>query len=113
MVTVFPDNFETKIGFDKIRELLKSRCLSDLGREQVDHIHFQNHYESIKQNLSLISEFVRLVQETENFPTSYYFDLRQALHKIRIEGRFLEVFELFDMKRSLETISAIVRFLKM
>ncbi len=112
MVAIFPDNFETKIGFDKIRELLKSRCLSDLGREEVDHIHFQNEFESIRRNLSLISEFVRLIEETENFPTSYYFDLRQALYKIRIEGRFLEVVELFDLKRSLDTISSIIRFLK-
>ncbi len=112
MAFIFPENFELKIGFDKVRELLKSRCLSDLGREQVDGLCFQNDYESIKRNLSLASEFIRIIQETDNFPTSYYFDLRQALHKIRIEGRFLEVFELFDLKRSLETISSIVRFLK-
>ncbi|MDX9882555.1 MAG: Smr/MutS family protein [Prolixibacteraceae bacterium] len=112
MAFIFPENFEWKIGFDKIREMLKSRCLSDLGREQVDELCFQNLYESIYRNLSLTSEFIRIVRETENFPTSYYFDLRQALHKIRIEGRFLEVVELFDLKRSLETISSIIRFLK-
>ena len=112
MAFIFPENFESKVGFDKIRELLKSRCLSDLGRERVDELCFQNQYENIRRNLSLTSEFIRIAQETENFPTSYYFDLRRALHKIRIEGRFLEVFELFDLKRSLETISSIVRFLK-
>ena len=112
MALIFPENFESKIGFDKVRDLLKSRCLSELGREQVDILHFQNNYEIIRQNLNLASEFIRIINETENFPTSYYFDLRQALHKIRIEGRFLEVFELFDLKRSLETITAIVRFLK-
>ena len=33
MTLVYPDNFESKIGFDKIRDLLKGRCLSDLGKE--------------------------------------------------------------------------------
>jgi len=112
MAIIYPENFETKIGFDKIRELLKARCLSDLGREEVDSMSFQNHFGEIRRNLNLTSEFIRIIQEAGNFPTSYYFDLRQALHKIRIEGRFLEVFEVFDLKRSLETISAIVRFLK-
>lgn len=112
MAIIFPENFESKIGFDKVRELLKSRCLSELGREQVDFLIFQNNFERIRLDLNLTTEFIRITQETENFPTSYYFDLRQALHKIRIEGRFLEVFELFDLKRSLETITAIVRFLK-
>jgi len=113
MELVYPENFESKIGFDKIRELLKSRCLSDLGRELVDEIRFSSNFDQVTENLSLVSEFVVILQEMENFPTSYYFDLREALAKIRIEGRFLEVDELFDLKRSLETISGIVRFLKL
>ena len=112
MTLVYPENFESKIGFDKIRELLKGRCLSNLGQELVDEIRFSSNFESLTENLSLVSEFVVIIREIENFPTSYYFDLREALSKIRIEGRFLEIQELFDLKRSLETISGIVRFLK-
>lgn len=112
MTLVYPENFESKIGFDKIRELVKSRCLSDLGKELVDEIRFCNDYGQLSETLSLVSEFVTIIREMENFPTSYYFDLREALTKIRIEGRFLETEELFDLKRSLETISGIVRFLK-
>jgi len=112
MTLVYPENFESKIGFDKIRELLKGRCLSTLGKEYVDEIHFSSDFEQLTEDLSLVKEFVSIIQEMENFPTSYYFDLREALAKIRIEGRFLEIQEVFDLKRSLETISAIVRFLK-
>lgn len=112
MELVYPENFESKIGFDKIRELLKGRCLSDLGKELVDEIRFVSNFDRLKEDLSLVNEFVIILREMENFPTSYYFDLREALVKIRIEGRFLEIQELFDLKRSLETISGIVRFLK-
>ncbi|MDP3913331.1 MAG: Smr/MutS family protein [Bacteroidota bacterium] len=109
---VYPENFESKIGFDKIRELLKGRCLSELGKELVDEIRFVSDFDRLKEDLSLVNEFVVILREMENFPTSFYFDLREALVKIRIEGRFLEIQELFDLKRSLETISGIVRFLK-
>ena len=112
MASVYPENFEAKIGFDKIRELIKSRCLSSLGKELVDEIDFCINYDTLSETLSLVNEFVIIIREMENFPTSYYFDLREALAKIRIEGRFLETEELFDLKRSLETISGIVRFLK-
>jgi len=112
MTLVYPDNFESKIGFDKIRELLHERCLSNLGRELIDEIHFTSDFDQLTESLSLVREFVTIIQEMENFPTSYYFDLREALSKIRIEGRFLEAQELFDLKRSLDTISGIVRFLK-
>lgn len=112
MNLVYPENFESKIGFDRIRELLKGRCLSTLGKELVDEIRFTGDFDRLTEDLSLVSEFVSIIREMENFPTSYYFDLREALGKIRIEGRFLEVDELFDLKRSLDTISGIVRFLK-
>ena len=36
MTLVYPNNIESKIGFDKIRELLKGKCLSILGEELVD-----------------------------------------------------------------------------
>ena len=30
---IYPKNFETKIGFDEIRTLLKGHCLSTLGKD--------------------------------------------------------------------------------
>ena len=32
---IYPQNFEQKIGFDAIRQLLKEKCLSTLGQERV------------------------------------------------------------------------------
>lgn len=111
MAKIYPHNFETKIGFDRVRQLLKNSCLGDLGKDRVDEIFFLTDYRAIQKELAYVEEFVRLMTETDNFPTNYYFDLRKSLSKIRTEGRFLEVHELFDLKRSLETITAIIRFL--
>lgn len=111
MAKIYPDNFESKIGFDRIRERLKGNCLSSLGQDKVDEIVFLTDANRIMFELSATEEFSRLIAENDNFPTSYYFDLRPALAKIKTEGRFLEVHELFDLKRSLETITSIVRFL--
>ncbi len=57
-------------------------------------------------------EFCRILREEESFPSDHFYDLRSALKKISIEGRFLEESELFDLKRSLETVRAIVQFFK-
>lgn len=111
MAKIYPDNFETKIGFDRIRELIKGSCLSTLGKDKVDEITFLTHPGRLIFELSATEEFSKLIIENDTFPTNYYFDLRPALSKIKTEGRFLEVQELFDLKRSLETIMAIVRFL--
>lgn len=110
MKAIYPDNFESKIGFDRIRELLKNKCLSGLGEELVDEMRFQNSFPVVSNQISETDEFLRILREYPNFPVSYFFDVREPLDRIRLEGRFLEVEELFDLKRALETLKAIVNF---
>ncbi len=110
MKAVYPDNFETKIGFDRIREMLRARCLSGLGEEHADAVDFRTQYGEVLQLLTETDEFLRILRDNLTFPTSNYFDIRQPLQRIRIDGRFLEVEELFDLKRSLDTLRALVAF---
>lgn len=110
MQNFYPDNFETKIGFDRIREMLHNKCLSNMGNEWVDEMHFQHHFENISDQLGEVDEFCRIIREFDSFPANHFYDLREALQKIRIEGRFMEPSELFDLKRSLESVRAIVNF---
>lgn len=109
---IYPHNFEQKIGFDQIRQLLKARCLSTLGEERVDEMAFSDDYQEINRRLEQVVEFVRITQEEEDFPAQYFFDVRPSLKRIRVEGMYLDEQELFDLRRSLETIRDIVRFLQ-
>jgi DNA mismatch repair protein MutS2 len=109
---IYPDNFESKIGFDRIRSLLKERCLSPMGIEKVDDIGFSDDVNAVKNKLSATSEFQQLLQCEENFPSDNYCSISECLNKIRIEGTFPEVRELFDLKRSLETIKSILNFFR-
>lgn len=72
---------------------------------------FSTNYELIRSQLNQTEEFVRIIREEDEFPDNYFFDVRPALKRIRIEGTFLDESELFDLRRSLDTIRAIVRFL--
>ena len=110
MQNIYPHNFESKIGFDRIREMLHARCISTMGSEWVDQMQFQSDFENLRAQLGEVEEFCRIVREFDSFPAGHYYDLRSALQKIRIEGRFLEPDELFDLKRSLEAVRAIVNF---
>ena len=107
---IYPHNFEHKIGFDQVRSLIKDKCLSTLGEEKVYDMTFSKDYNTIFEHLSQVSEFVRIIQEEDNFPNQYFFDVRPSLHRIKIEGLYLDEQEVFDLKRSLETIRDIVRF---
>jgi DNA mismatch repair protein MutS2 len=109
---IYPNNFESKIGFDRIRELLRERCLSPMGTEKVDAIRFSENAETIIKRISATSEFQHLLQLEENFPADNYYNISDCLKKIRIEGTFPDVRELFDLKRSLETIKSILNYFK-
>ena len=109
---IYPQNFEQKIGFDQIRQLLKEKCLSTLGEERVTDMAFSDRFSEVKERLDQVTEFVRILQEEDNFPAQYFFDVRPSLKRIRVEGMYLDEQELFDLRRSLETIRDIVCFLQ-
>ena len=108
---IYPSNFENKIQFSEIRSLLKGYCLSQLGKDKVDAMAFSDDAEHINTSLRQTHEFRRMQEETDDFPLQFFFDMRASIKRIRIEGTHLEENEIFDLRRSLETIAGIVKFL--
>lgn len=108
---IYPDNFEQKIGFNEIRNMLRERCLSTLGKEQVEKMAFSDDAEQVNEWLKQVREFRRLILEVEDFPMQYFYDVRESIVRIRIENTHLEENELFDLRRSLSTIDCIVKIL--
>ena len=108
---IYPKNYEQKIGFDEIRRLLKEQCLSTLGKEKVDEIAFSDDAIIVNEQLCQVREFRRLLQATEKPEMNYFFDVRESVTRIRMENTHLEEDELYDLRRSLETIGKIVDFL--
>lgn len=108
----YPENFEHKLGFDKIRGLIGAQCLSPLGKELAEEIRFSADMKTVSERLEQTDEFVRILQGERPFPANYFIDVRRALNRIRPEGTFIEEAELFDLKRSLQTIGDITAFFK-
>ncbi len=109
---IYPENFESKIGFDKIRQLLAAKCLSNLGEERVESMAFSSDDIFITESLSQTDEFIRIIREEDDFPTNHFLDVRQSLAGIKVEGTWIDESNLFDLRRSLQTIKEIVSFLK-
>ncbi len=109
---IYPEFFEDKIRFTKIRELVKEQCLSSLGKERVDEMRFVTLHDVITRWVNQTNEFKKICVEETSFPTSYYIDVRGPLQRIRVEGLFLEEREMFDLRRSLTSVKDIVRFFK-
>ena len=106
---IYPDNFESKIKFDKIRHLISRNCRSEMGKALVEQMCFSDNKEQIEEAQKETAEFMQIMRE-EEFPDNPYTDARLFLSKIRIEGLFLDIPELIALKNSLESLHAIIRF---
>ena len=108
---IYPKTFESKLGFDEVRALLRERCLSTLGKDMVDAVAVSGDAAQVNEWLAQVREFRRLQEEADDFPLRYFFDVREAVARLRLEGTHLDEAELFDLRRSLDTICAIVAYL--
>ena len=108
---IYPKNFESKIGFDEIRQLLKGYCLSTLGKEKVDDLAYSDDATLVNERMEQIREFRRMKTATDKPELNFFFDVRESVARIRLENTHLEEEELWDLRRSLETIGKIVDFL--
>ena len=109
---IYPDNFEHKIEFLRIRELVAASCLSTLGKEKVDEMEFSNSFAEIELRLNRVDEFVHILQDEDSFPSDHFYDVRPMLKRIRVVGTWIDPAAMFQLKRSLQTINAIVSFLR-
>ena len=109
---IYPQNFETRIEFDAVRRMLKEECLCQLGRERVDDMQFLTDFTAVDARLNEVVEFVRIMQVEEGFPSDFFFDVREPLQRIRIEGMYMGAEELFALRRSLDTIGRILSLLR-
>ena len=109
---LYPPKFENKIGFAKIKEFLKTHCLSSLGKSKVDEIRFSTDILKIKSELKQTEEFKQIILFADNFPVSYFIDTTEYLKRTENIGTYFTSEELFDINRSLDTVRLILNFLK-
>ena len=81
---IYPSNFETKLGFDKVREHVRELCISSMGRQKVEEIRFSSFFEDIHKQLEQVSEFVYLHQFESDFPLDFITGIGQSLDKLTI-----------------------------
>ena len=103
---IYPKNFEQKIGFNEIRAMLHGYCLSPLGHEKVDAMQFVADHVAVTTLHQQLSELSYILQTSTEQPEQDFFDLRGEVHRIRIEGAYLEEQSVWELLRTLRTLHA-------
>ncbi len=107
---IYPSNFEQKIGFVGIRQMLSDHCISQMGLEKAEAMAFSADKAAILKSLEQTEEFVGLLQKGVPFPVRDFHDLREAFRQVYIEGTCLDLEDLFALKPSLNVLEAILRY---
>lgn len=109
---IYPENFEQKINFDNIRNLISAHCLCVLGQEKVASMHFSTDHHTLSQRLKQTDEFLKILQCKEEFPTQHFLDFRSTLIQVGDDhSTWLAEKEIPLLAAFMETAGKIVAFL--
>jgi DNA mismatch repair protein MutS2 len=108
----YPKNIENKLGFNQVKELIESRCLSPMGIHYANQMRFTNRFDLLQKILVQTKEFKTILLEESPFPNEHYFDVGPCLFKAKIEGIYLLEEEFHQIKLVVQAFLSVTKFLR-
>jgi DNA mismatch repair protein MutS2 len=107
------NNFEdlkSSLEFDKILEIIGSRCFSELGKARLRNSHPLTDPALLAESLESVSEAVALLTFDTGMPVWAFGDVRILLNKIEPEDSYLEPDEFQEIQNLLEIARELTKF---
>lgn len=109
---LYPNNLTSLLGFEKIREEVINKCVSEEGELLAKDLQFSNNPEEIQLWLNETNEMKRIIDAGYSFPLYTFSPIQQVLGKARIVGGFVQMDELFALKSFIEIYDKCWTFIK-
>lgn len=100
------------LEFDKIKNILESKCLSDLGRDKVFSLSPITDEDLISKWQKDTTELKEILQFEENFPLYSIPDLSPSLRKAEMVGGYLEPKEFLKIEEMLKLCRLLLKFIQ-
>lgn len=101
---IFPKDFENKIGFTSLRQLLIDKCETRLGKEEASRMEFITVYEDIYRRLACVEEMRMLLSSPADMPDERVYDVTPWLTEIKAAGAFMSAERLSKLSATLQTM---------
>lgn len=105
------NNIEQKLGFDRIRLMVKEQCSNNLAARMAEEMAFSSDFDTLHHELQLVEEMRQIVLMESGFPQQDFIDLTPILTHLRVGNTFIPLESLFELKLSLRTIRECYHFL--
>ena len=106
---IYPKNFESKIGFSEIRTLLRGRCLSAMGADEVAKMAFSSDVAEVNRMLATVKEFRSIMDGDTDFPVQNITDMRAALLRLQIKGTYIASSSSRGTRRHIQPLASQVK----
>lgn len=106
----YPKHIEQKLEFDQIKEILRQKCISELGEAYIPKIRFVNRYDVLEKLLLQVQECKIILQEDTPFPAEHYYNIEPYIQRASIEGSFIAEEQFHQLRLLLVTIHSICKY---
>lgn len=107
---IYPQDFESKIGFDSVRESLVSMCESRMAKDCVAEMCFQTSFDEIYRLLSQVDEMTRILSSGVGLPLDGIYDVAEYLSEIRAVSSYMSAEKLYRLMLMLCEIDSVADF---
>lgn len=107
---IYPDDFENRLGFDRIREQTAHFLSTSGARELLSEVGFSGNIEVVRTLLGQTLEMRTILISEPEFEVSEFRDVNKFLHNIRVEGTFLEPAQMVELWGALEMVASMTSF---
>lgn len=107
---IYPNDFESKVGFDSIRNILQSQCSSRLGREEAEQMSFSTDYNDVCHKLRSVAEMVSIRNGALPYPAPCAHDVTPYLTEIRALNSFMSAERMYRLMQMLQSFAEIQGF---
>lgn len=107
---IYPKDFENKIGFSHLRDLVKEKCETAMGQELVAEMAFKTHRNSILKDLRCVAEMKGLLEGAVSLPSANFHEVALWMKEARFPGSFLSAIHLYQAGVTFHRMSEIHDF---
>lgn len=106
---IYPPEFEDKIGFRVIRDVLSSETLTPMGRARVDAMAFMTDKAAVGRELGYVAQ-LRTMMDIAALPLEHLDDPSAVLLQIRTPGSYAPPAEIVKLRRVMEVCRALAGY---
>ena len=109
---IYPENFESKIGFDTIRNQCRELCTMRRSAELLDEQGFITSARTIATRQALAAEMGSILTMDCGVLKDEFFDIDTLVEKIRVEGTFLDCEDVMRLGVTLSAAETLVEIIR-